>query len=77
MKDQKDKVKEPFPPEATPNPPQIIDPSKESDQGKSKQPLKTQPKNQQAGHKSDQSKSQPKKKLLGESETEIDDETTI
>jgi hypothetical protein len=78
MKDQKEKVKEPFSPEATPNPPQIIDPSRGAEQGETEQPLKTQPKNQQSEQKPDQqSKAQPKKKLPGESETEIDDETTI
>ena len=76
MKNQKDKVKEPFSPEATPNPPQIIDPSRENERGEGKQPIKTDPKNQQE-EKKDRSQESPKKKLLGESETEIDDETTI
>jgi hypothetical protein len=76
MKDEKKNIKEPYAPESTPNPPQIIDPSRQNEQGERDQPLKTQPTNHDGEHKNN-NKPAPKKKLLGESEIEIDDETTI
>jgi hypothetical protein len=70
----KKKIEEPFDPERTPEPPQLKDPSmrRNEGQGDSSGP---------AGDKrSNENKTKPKDekpKLLGESETEIDDETTI
>ena len=39
MKNDKNKVKEPFPPEQTPNPPQIIDPSRKNERGENEPPV--------------------------------------
>lgn len=55
MKNEKDKIKEPFTPENTPNPPQVIDPNKRNDDPGEKQPRKMQ-----KGPSSDD-QSQPKK----------------
>jgi hypothetical protein len=78
MNDKKEKnIKEPFPPDQTPNPPQIIDPSRANEQGEGQKPLKTDPKNQASENKGTGNAKSGSKKLLGESETEIDDETTI
>ena len=65
----KDKVKEPFDPERTPSPAQFPDPGMrtEKDQSNRKAP-------EAENEKSSEKKSE---KLLGESETEINDETTI
>jgi hypothetical protein len=51
MKQDKNKIKEPYPPEKTPNPPQIIDPSKRNEQNENDQPVE---------NKGDQSKSKSK-----------------
>jgi hypothetical protein len=74
-------IKEPYTPENTPNPPQIIDPNKQNDEPGEKAPLKAEKKST-PDHKSDLKNTKPgdapdKEKLLGESETEITDETTI
>jgi hypothetical protein len=80
MENEKE-IKEPFKPENTPNPPQIIDPNKQNDGPEEKAPLKAEKKST-PDHKSDPKSTKPgdglkKEKLLGESETEITDETTI
>lgn len=88
MKQDKNKIKEPYDPEHTPNPPQDIDPSQRKERGEKEAPVENrqqenrgpaaQPK--QKGkpeeEKPDQKK-QEKPKLMGESPIEIDDETTI
>lgn len=56
MKNEKDKIREPFTPENTPNPPQVIDPNKRNDD-----PGENQPRKMQKGPSSDD-ESQPKKK---------------
>jgi hypothetical protein len=73
MENDKRKIEEPFDPERTPPPPQEMDPNVR-DEGKRKQPG-TAPDNDK-GRKPD-IKEGEKIKLLGESETEITDETTI
>jgi len=40
MEPDKSKIKEPFPPEQTPNPPQIIDPSSHKERKGNNQPVK-------------------------------------
>jgi hypothetical protein len=76
MKDDKHKIREPFPPEHTPQPPQIKDPSRpqergESDDGKIKAGEK---KKQPEGKK--KPSVEEKGKLLNE-DADISDETTI
>jgi hypothetical protein len=72
MKKDKDKSKEPFRPEDTPEPPQVMDVSKQHPESGDKMPeVKDK-------FKDDQSRKRDKnEKLLGESPIEIDDETTI
>jgi hypothetical protein len=81
MENEKNKIKEPFTPDNTPNPPQIIDPNKRNDEPSGKAPMKVEksPSAQEKSDRKNQKPSSPKKeeKLLGESETEITDETTI
>jgi hypothetical protein len=72
MKNQKNKSKEPFPPENTPTPPQVMDASKDPIPPKDEIPG-----GDQKVEKKQTEKSGEKKKLLGESPLEIDDETTI
>ena len=72
MKKNKDqnKSREPFSPENTPTPPQVMDTSKEP---------RNENRNKGKKEESDANAKQSgkKEKLLGESPTEIDDETTI
>ena len=87
MDNKKDKIKEPYSPEQTPNPPQVIDPNRMNEQGEKQRPVENKqgaanradPKNENQSNRKDADKDQNKKgeKLLGESETEIDDEATI
>lgn len=39
MKNEKTKIKEPYSPENTPNPPQIIDPSQKNERNENEQPI--------------------------------------
>lgn len=79
MKDERKNVQEPYRPESTPTPPQVIDPSRhpgENDSSNEKQQGKNAtPSNEKEQRKNE--KGEAKEKLLGESPTEIDDETTI
>jgi hypothetical protein len=81
MKNEKDKIKEPFNPENTPTPPQIIDPNQRNDEPSEKNPRKVDqsPSPKDKSDRENQKPSNPKKeeKLLGETETEITDETTL
>jgi hypothetical protein len=78
MEQDKKKIKEPYPPENTPSPPQIIDPSGRKEKNEDDRPIEGRPQNQKETDRQPVKKDQEKtKKLLGESETEIDDETTI
>lgn len=70
MEKNKNKIREPYHPEDTPKPPQIIDP----DEGRGKKPVKDKPSNQQ--HTGTDGKDKKRDPLLGDP-TEIDDETTI
>ena len=78
MENEKE-IKEPYKPENTPNPPQIIDPGKQNNEP-GKEPVKAEKKSspdQQPDRKSKKpGESEKKEKLLGD-ETEITDETTI
>jgi hypothetical protein len=73
MKRDKNKIQEPYPPEHTPSPPQTVDPR--GTPGKAEQQPAGKANEQKP--EPDKNKKQEKPKLLGESETEIDDETTI
>jgi hypothetical protein len=64
--DKKSKVEEPFPPEKTPQPAQVMNPANRSAQGTE---------NNKDQKKAEEEK--PSEKKLGESPIEIDDETTI
>ncbi|HEY0743108.1 MAG TPA: hypothetical protein VGD40_16685 [Chryseosolibacter sp.] len=79
MENEKE-IKEPYRPEDTPNPPQIIDPNRPNNEAGDKSPVKAERKS--PAQQSDNKETKPgedskKEKLLGESETEITDETTI
>lgn len=78
MENDKNKIKEPFTPENTPNPPQIIDPNKRNDEPAEKTPMKTD-KGPSAKEKSERKNQKPaspaKEAKVGESESEISDET--
>jgi hypothetical protein len=71
MKTNKHQDKEPFKPEDTPTPPQAMRPGPPDEMDKQSPP---RPSNDGS---SKEKKNEPRKKLLGESEIEIDDETTI
>jgi hypothetical protein len=73
MKDNQKKGREPFDPERTPEPPQDKDPRQRMDTSGDNSPTKTKNKKRQKSLGNEKEKP----KLLGESETEIDDETTI
>lgn len=80
MENEKE-IKEPFKPENTPNPPQIIDPNKRNDEPGENEPVKAEKKSKPE-QQPDRKNAKPgdvekNEKLLGESETEITDETTI
>jgi hypothetical protein len=76
VKKVEDKSREPFPPENTPTPPQVMNPSKEPPKGES--PSGKSPSGRKdESHSHSSAESREKKKLLGESPIDIDDETTI
>lgn len=82
MKKDKNKIREPYNPEHTPNPPQIIDPSKKKERNEDDPAIEEAREDQPKSMRQDKRQNeiaQTKKesgKLLGD-ETEIDDETTI
>ena len=76
MKDDRKNIKEPYQPEHTPNPPQIIDPSKGNEDGKKEAPVENKQRNDKNESQSQNPKLE-KPKRLGESEPDIHDETTI
>ncbi|MFZ6011446.1 MAG: hypothetical protein ACOYXT_13945 [Bacteroidota bacterium] len=70
----KSKIEEPYDPQRAPNPPQIIDPSLPDQRSRSKDHKKNKRKENEGPPK----KTEPvNEKKMGESPTEIDDETTI
>lgn len=71
METNKHQYKEPFRPEDTPTPPQSMHPGAPEEQDKKS------PSQPSVASSKKEKKNTPDKKLLGESETEIDDETTI
>ncbi len=75
MEEKKTQDREPYRPNDTPEPPQHMDPRERmehtQDNKKNASPENAQPKKEENKTKTE------KPKLLGESETEIDDETTI
>jgi hypothetical protein len=71
METNKHQYKEPFKPEDTPTPPQSMHPGPPAEQDKKSPPEPP------VDSSKKEKKPEPKKKLLGESEIEIDDETTI
>jgi hypothetical protein len=76
MEKNKNKSREPFPPENTPQPPQVMDTSKPPEGSKEKQQPKASAE-ESGRQKQNEKKEEGKEKLLGESPIEIDDETTI
>jgi hypothetical protein len=68
----KNKTKEPFRPEKTPNPPQAVDPNIRNERNENNAPVEDPKRNAKGGQQQKDSG-----KRLGESEIEIDDETTI
>lgn len=76
MKDERKNVREPFDPERTPNPPQTIHPTDKDEKASKDQPAENN-KAESDRKPAEGPESKPKEKLLGESEIEIDDETTI
>ena len=75
MKDERKNIKEPYQPGHTPNPPQIIDPSKPNEDGKKESPVEN--KRRDESDKQSENPKLEKPKNLGESEHDIHDETTI
>lgn len=70
---EREKIREPFDPRETPAPPQIVDPNVSDERNENRAPIEAKKSKQTP----DNSKEEPAEKLLGESPTEIDDETTI
>ncbi len=70
MEEKKEKIREPFPPENTPEPPQVMDTSRQPESG-------TKENEQEANKKKSPGDNNSKEKKLGESPQEIEDETTI
>ena len=80
MEKNKEKSREPFPPENTPQPPQVMDASKPPEGSKEKQQpnASAEPSGRQKKkEEKEDGKEEGKEKRLGESPIEIDDETTI
>jgi hypothetical protein len=77
MKQDKSKIKEPYSPENTPSPPQIIEPNQRKERNEGSRPVEDRQKNQTTGENKSAQKKEEKPKPLSESETGIDDETTI
>lgn len=84
MKDDKNKIKEPYDPAHTPSPPQDIDPSLRKERGERDEPIENRKRDREPGEKKQKGKSEQKKpgqgkeeesKLPGESEKEITGET--
>jgi hypothetical protein len=75
MKDERKNIKEPYQPDHTPNPPQIIDPSKPNEDSKKESPVEN--KRRDESDKQSENPKLEKPKKLGESEPDIHDETTI
>jgi hypothetical protein len=71
----KDKIREPFRPEQTPNPPQIVDPNLKNERNERSAPTNSK-KNNKPAEKQENQKVKDTGKRLGDP-TEIDDETTI
>jgi hypothetical protein len=70
------KIEEPFDPEKAPNPPQSVDPNKRRHEEEQPEGA-TGKRRDQKDEAGNEKKEEPKRKLLGESEIEIDDATTI
>jgi hypothetical protein len=81
MGQNQEKEREPFKPERTPEPPQRKDPRQPMDKNSPDQAKKSQAEDEASSKKKNKEstpgKEKGKPKLLGESETEITDETTI
>jgi hypothetical protein len=71
----KPKVREPFPPENTPEPPQVMDTSIQPESG-TKESEQARLADQQKNQGKPGQKKESNKKSLGDSDSEIDDETT-
>jgi hypothetical protein len=69
--------KEPYSPENTPPPPQVMNPNGKPENNEKDRPAKGQQKKERSRENKYSQRKQKKSKLLGESETEINDETTI
>lgn len=76
MADDKNKIREPFPPEQTPNPPQIIDPSQKKERGEPDKPIESPESERKDDRNPSQGEDRKEKKLLNE-DADINDETTI
>jgi len=80
MENEKE-IKEPYTPENTPNPPQIIDPNRRPEDPSEGEPVKAEKKSKPDQHP-DRKNTKPgeaekKEKVPGAPETKISDETTI
>ena len=75
MKDERKNIREPYQPENTPNPPQIIDPSKGNEEGNREAPVENKQRPEKGGSQSENPKLE-KPKRVGD-EPNIHDETTI
>lgn len=86
MKDEKNKIKEPFDPAHTPSPPQDIDPSQRRERGERDEPVENRKHDREPAGKSQKGKPAQKKpgqgkeeksKLPDESEKETTGETAV
>jgi hypothetical protein len=77
MEENQEKGREPFNPERTPEPPQHKDPRIRMDKSGDNTQDDSRTKTNNKASEESPGKEKEKPKLLGESETEIDDETTI
>ena len=75
MKDERKNIKEPFHPENTPNPPQIIDPNKRNETNDKDAPIENKQRQENEKRESGNSKGE-KPKQVGDA-PDIHDETTI
>jgi len=67
MEDEKNKIKEPYPPEETPHPPQIIDPSLDKERGENDRPVENRKKTESSARPKQRKEktSKVKKKTAG------------
>jgi hypothetical protein len=78
MKDERKNIKEPYSPENTPNPPQIIDPSRKKEHNEDEVSVENKQETRSSMVKKEEPKIEKKSsEKAGGFETDIQDDTTI